>query len=195
MFKFTTYNNISLINELDWNNCAGDENPFLSYKFFKNLEDSEAIGIKTSWVPSYICISKNNNILAYIPLFIKLDSQGEYVFDHTWANAYYNAGGKYYPKIQSSIPYTPVTGNRILINKKIKNELILTIISEAGKYIEKLVNNNNISSAHITFCTYKECNILSKLNFLKRIGEQYHWQNKRYESFENFLDNLESPIA
>tara|TARA_B100000686_G_C16805932_1_gene990409 strand:- start:12432 stop:13583 length:1152 start_codon:yes stop_codon:yes gene_type:complete len=192
MFTFTSYSNIGLINEHDWNNCAGDENPFLSYKFLKNLEDSNSIGIKTSWIPNYICISKNNNILAYIPLFIKLDSQGEYVFDHAWANAYYNSGGKYYPKIQSSIPYTPVTGNRILINKKIKNELILTIISEAGKYIENFVDKNNISSAHITFCTYKEHSILSRLNFLKRIGEQYHWQNKKYKSFENFLESLNS---
>jgi len=192
MFSFTNYNNIGLINERDWSNCAGDENPFLSYKFLKNLEDSKAIGINTPWIPNYICISENNNILAYIPLFIKLDSQGEYVFDHAWANAYYNAGGKYYPKLQLSIPFTPVSGNRILINKKIKNELIIKIISSAGKYIEDLVDKNNFSSAHVTFCTYKEHSILSKLNFLKRIGEQYHWQNKKYKSFENFLDSLNS---
>ena len=192
MFKFTNYNNISLINEDDWNNCAGDENPFLSYNFLKNLEESKSIGSNTSWIPNYICISKNKNKLAYIPLFIKLDSQGEYVFDHAWANAYYNAGGKYYPKIQSAIPFTPITGNRILINKNIKNELFIKIITSAGKYIESIVDKNNFSSAHITFCTYKEHSILSKLNFLSRIGEQYHWQNKKYKSFENFLESLNS---
>jgi len=108
MLKFKVYKTITLINEEEWDKCV-NSNPFLSYKFLKNLENSECIGKNTSWIPNYISIKDNKETIAFIPLFIKLDSQGEYVFDHSWAKAYYNAGGNYYPKIQSSAPFTPVT--------------------------------------------------------------------------------------
>ena len=192
MFNFKIYNKISSIDANQWNKCAGNSNPFLSYIFFKNLEDSNAIGENTSWVPNYISIILKNDIVAFVPLFIKLDSQGEYVFDHSWANAFYNAGGNYYPKIQSSVPFTPVSGNRILIKEGLDKKLTKKIIISAGNYIEKLVDKNNFSSAHITFCTFEEQSSLSQLNFLPRIGEQYHWQNNNYKTFNHFLDSLSS---
>jgi len=191
MLKYKVYKTISLINESDWENCVNN-NPFLSYKFLKNLEDSECIGKNTSWIPNYISIKDDKITIAFIPLFIKLDSQGEYVFDHSWANAYHAAGGNYYPKIQSSAPFTPVTGNRILINKNIKSKAKEAIIKTAGEYIEDIVLKNKISSAHITFCTYKEQTILSKLKYLSRIGEQYHWKNSNYKKFSDFLSDLSS---
>ncbi len=191
MLKFKVYKTITLINEEEWDKCV-NSNPFLSYKFLKNLENSECIGKNTSWIPNYISIKDNKETIAFIPLFIKLDSQGEYVFDHSWANAYYNAGGNYYPKIQSSAPFTPVTGNRILINKNIKSKAKDAIIKLAGEYIEDIVKKNKISSAHITFCTYKEQTILSKLKYLSRIGEQYHWKNNNYLKFSDFLSDLSS---
>jgi len=191
MLKYKVYKTITLINKDKWDKCVNN-NPFLSYKFLKNLEDSECIGKKTSWIPNYISIKENNETIAFVPLFIKLDSQGEYVFDHSWANAYYNAGGNYYPKIQSSAPFTPVTGNRILINKNIRSRTKDEIITIAGEYIENIVKRNKISSAHITFCTYKEQIILSKLKYLSRIGEQYHWKNNNYLKFSDFLSDLSS---
>ena len=130
MFNFKIYNKISSIDANQWNKCAGNSNPFLSYIFFKNLEDSNSIGENTSWVPNYISVILKNDIVAFVPLFIKLDSQGEYVFDHSWANAFYNAGGNYYPKIQSSVPFTPVSGNRILIKEGLDKKLAKKIRSE-----------------------------------------------------------------
>ena len=150
MFNFKIYNKISSIDANQWNKCAGNNNPFLSYIFFKNLEDSNSIGENTSWVPNYISVILKNDIVAFVPLFIKLDSQGEYVFDHSWANAFYNAGGNYYPEIQSSVPFTPVSGNRILI-KGLDKKLTKKIIISAGNYIEKLVDKNNFSLQYILY--------------------------------------------
>ena len=192
MFKFNNYKTISLIDKKEWDNCSEKVNPFLSYTFLKNLEDSKSIGPNTSWIPNYISVEYKNKIVAFVPLFIKLDSQGEYVFDHTWANAFYNAGGNYYPKIQISVPFTPVTGNRILIAQDLDDKFYEKIICSIANYIEKLVDKNNFSSAHITFCTFKEQSYLLKANYLSRIGEQYHWKNNKYKNFNDFLKNLSS---
>ena len=97
----------------------------MEYNFLWCLEESGTIGENTGWLPYHISLEKNNNIIAVAPLYIKLHSQGEYVFDHSWANAYQNAGGNYYPKLQASIPFSPVTGNRILIKNQIKLELFV----------------------------------------------------------------------
>ena len=122
MLSNKTFEKISSIGKKHWDECANNENPFLSYTFLKNLEDSKSIGPGTSWMAKYLCIYNNKKIIAVAPMYIKLDSQGEYVFDHAWANAYYNAGGNYYPKIQLSVPFTPVTGNRILIKANLTSK-------------------------------------------------------------------------
>ena len=191
MFSCKVFKKISLIKRNIWDECAKGHNPFLSYIFLKNLEDSNSVGEGTSWLPNYLCIKKNDVIIAVSPMYIKLDSQGEYVFDHAWANAYYNAGGEYYPKIQLSVPFTPVTGNRILIKDGLTNKETENVINYFAEYIIKIINNN-FSSAHITFCTKKESLIFSKSQFLTRIGEQFHWKNNKYKNFDDFLSSLTS---
>lgn len=191
MYKFIINKNISSIGKKSWQECNVDNNPFLSYTFLKNLEDSNSVGQETSWIPNYISIVEKKNVVGVSPIYIKLDSQGEYIFDHSWANAYYNAGGKYYPKIQSSVPFTPVTGNRILINKKLDLNKARNIIEAFGDFLKEFTNDN-YSSAHITFCSNYECSILENKNFLTRIGEQYHWKNDKYKNFEDFLNSLNS---
>ena len=191
MLSSKTFEKISSIGKKSWDKCSKNLNPFLSYTFLKNLEDSKSIGPGTSWITKYLCIFDNTNIIAVSPMYIKLDSQGEYVFDHAWANAYYNAGGKYYPKIQLSVPFTPVTGNRILIMDSLTNKEKTKVI----KYFADLIiniTNNNFSSAHITFCTKEESLILNKNKFLTRIGEQFHWKNDNYKNFSSFLSSLTS---
>jgi len=191
MYSFLSYKNISSIGKKAWDKCAKDDNPFLSYTFLKNLEDSNSIGPGTSWLPNYISIIDKNTIVAVCPLYIKLDSQGEYIFDHSWANAYSNAGGQYYPKIQLSVPFTPVAGNRILINSNIKLSESNNIIESFAEYLKELTDSN-FSSAHITFCSYKECKLLENKNFLTRTGEQFHWKNNKYNDFDDFLNSLNS---
>ena len=191
MYSFLLHKSISNISKKIWDECTTDQNPFLSYIFLKNLEDSRSIGDGTSWIPNYVTIINKDIIVAVCPMYIKLDSQGEYIFDHAWANAYYNAGGEYYPKIQLSVPFTPVAGNRILINKNIFKTEYKNIIEAFSEYLIKLTNNN-YSSAHITFCTYDECKTLENYNFLTRIGEQFHWKNDNYHNFNDFLNSLNS---
>ncbi|MBH88004.1 MAG: hypothetical protein CMJ12_02470 [Pelagibacterales bacterium] len=191
MYSYKTYNKISSIGKKKWDLCAKKSNPFLSYTFLNNIEESKSIGPGTSWLANYLCIFDKKEIIAVAPMYIKLDSQGEYVFDHTWANAYYNAGGKYYPKLQISVPFTPVTGNRILI----KDSIALEKQNEVTNYFAKIIINitdNNFSSAHITFCTKQESIALNKNTFLTRIGEQFHWKNDNYLNFNDFLNSLTS---
>ena len=191
MYSFLLHKSISNISKKIWDECTTDQNPFLSYIFLKNLEDSRSIGDGTSWIPNYVTIINKDIIVAVCPMYIKLDSQGEYIFDHAWANAYHNAGGEYYPNIQLSVPFTPVAGNRILINKNIFKTEYKNIIEAFAKYLIKLTNNN-YSSAHITFCSYDECKTLENKNFLTRIGEQFHWKNANYHNFNDFLNSLNS---
>lgn len=189
MFSFKTFNKISSIGKIKWDACSKNLNPFLSYTFLHNLEESKSVGPGTSWLTKYLCILDENETVAVSPMYIKLDSQGEYVFDHAWANAYYNAGGNYYPKLQLSIPFTPVTGNRLLIKNSLNNQQKKNIMSY---FAESIINitDNNFSSAHLTFCTKEESIELNKYKFLTRIGEQFHWKNNNYNDFNHFLSSL-----
>ena len=191
MITFKTHSKISSITKKQWQQCAGDTNPFLEYDFLWCLEESKSIGEEKGWIPYHISIHKNNKTIAVAPLYIKLHSQGEYVFDHSWANAYENAGGRYYPKLQGSVPFTPVTGNRILISRDNEYDT-KEIIKIFGKALKSYTNDLNLSSAHITFCKESEAKNLSKMGFLHRIGEQFHWKNNKYNKFEDFLNTLNS---
>ena len=122
--NFFFVDSINSISSKDWNNCVGLDHPFTRFEFLSALESSESASIKTGWRPyHYIEKDKSNKIIAVCPLYIKNHSFGEYIFDHAWANAYHNYGLNYYPKLQSAIPFTPVTGERIIIIDEIKNKL------------------------------------------------------------------------
>ena len=192
MFKFKTHKNIVSISKSKWEECSGKNNPFLEYDFLWCLEESGSVGQNKGWIPQHISMEYNNNIIAVAPLYIKLHSQGEYVFDHNWAYSYESAGGQYYPKLQVSIPFSPVTGNRILINNKCNQFKQKDIIRSFGKIIEDKTKTFNLSSAHITFCTSNEAETLSEIGFLHRIGEQFHWKNNNYLDFDQFLTSLSS---
>ena len=192
MIKFKTHETIVSISKRKWEKCSGNENPFLGYDFLWCLEKSNSVGQNKGWIPNYISLEEDNNIIAVIPLYIKLHSQGEYVFDHSWAHLYQSAGGQYYPKLQVSIPFSPIAGNRILINKQHEKLRKKEIIRFAGKVIVERTRTFNFSSAHITFCTNHEAKILTDIGFLHRIGEQFHWQNSDYIDFNDFLTSLSS---
>ena len=176
---------LSLINKDDWNNCVGEDHPFTRYEYLHALENSKSVSNKTGWKPHhYIEKNNKNEIIALCPLYIKNHSFGEYIFDHSWAEAYYRNGQNYYPKLQSAIPFTPVTGNRIILNPKIKNKknkkklIINNIIKEAV--------NLNVSSLHFNFVPKPD----SDLTLMIRQGIQFHWKNKNYKSFDDFLNSL-----
>ena len=189
MSEFFFCSSLDLINKYSWNNCIGDDHPFLQYEFLNALEKSGSATSKTGWQPYHYIEKDNEEIIAICPLYIKSHSFGEYIFDHSWADAYHRYGLNYYPKLQSAIPFTPVTGERIIINKKInnikekENEVIKNIITEAKKI--------NVSSLHFNFIK-NSSQLINNKEIMLRSGIQYHWKNKNYKSFDKFLESLSS---
>ena len=162
--------------------------PFTTYNFLYALENSGSVGKGTGWNSCHLIAKFDGEIIAVMPLYLKGHSQGEYIFDHNWAQAYQNSGGSYYPKLQSAVPFTPSTGRRFLIKEgfeKLGRDAL-------EKCLINLAINNNFSSAHITFCTSKEAIEISKNNFIKRKTMQYHWENKGFKNFDDFLNSLVS---
>ena len=189
--KIELASSLSNIDKNQWNKLNICNHPFTSYEFLNALETSNSVSTKTGWTPKHILVKNAaNNLIGASPNYLKMHSYGEYIFDHSWANAFENAGGQYYPKLLSAIPFTPATGPRILLSpQKEKNDEILKLI--IGTY-EQLVKNNNLSSAHINFITKQLSDTLNKRNWIKREGLQFHWYNKKYQSFDDFLDELKS---
>ncbi|CAJ1940447.1 unnamed protein product [Sphenostylis stenocarpa] len=182
---------ISDVPSSEWDACAVDAsgphkfNPFLSHAFLSALEHSASAVRETGWMPHHIVAKDQaNNILAVVPLYLKTHSYGEFVFDHSWANAYHSYGYKYYPKLQSCVPFTPVTGPRILLRNTSFKDQIFDIIVSAMK---DLTANSQLSSLHVTFPSENEFHKLTEKGFLPRIGMQYHWKNRNYKSFDEFL--------
>ena len=184
---------VSSINKFkakDWDNCNKNGNVFLSYNFLKLLEDSNSIGGNTGWQPIYFCLKVNDKITAIVPSFIKYHSQGEFVFDHSWAQAYQSLGLNYYPKLLIASPFSPVTGKRILVTQNI-NALIKKKLFD---FIKDFCKEKKISSIHINFFEEHELDFLKNEGFLIRYGEQFHFINNNYNTFEDFLNKLSYKI-
>ncbi len=187
--KVEIVSNISEIHPNEWNNINLNDHPFTSYEFLFSLEESKTVNPKTGWQPQHIILKNSKNkMLAALPNYLKAHSYGEYVFDHSWANAYEKAGGRYYPKIISAIPFTPVNGPRFLYKNKNKNFLIQQLVST----IENLTITNNLSSAHINFLLDDCSELLKQRGWIERKGIQFHWENKNFKDFNEFLLNLKS---
>jgi len=185
-----TVSSLSEVNAGEWNACAGTDNPFLTHAFLHALEESGSCRAETGWLPQHVLIEdKGSALIGAMPMYVKGHSQGEYVFDHNWAHAYENAGGRYYPKLQVSVPFTPATGPRLLVApgpEKERNQRLL--IQAATKIADKL----GVSSLHVTFPTEAEWKLMGGTGLLQRTGEQFHWENAGYENFNEFLENLTS---
>ena len=179
--------------ELDgaqWDACAGDGNPFVSYAFLSALEDAGCVAAKTGWQPYHLAIEDaEGRLAACAPLYAKSHSQGEYVFDHGWADAYERAGGRYYPKLLAAVPFSPVTGPRLLVRPgpeaEARREELISALVAAGRQLK-------VSSLHVNFPLEEEWRALGEHGFLLRKGEQFHWFNRGYGSFDDFLADLSS---
>jgi len=179
------------IGEAAWNalaNPAGrpDPHPFTRFEFFEALEASGCASPRTGWQPAHLVLEEGCAITGILPAYLKSHSQGEYVFDHAWADALERAGGDYYPKLQSSVPFTPVTGPRILTNDPNRRALLL----KAGKAATDQIG---ASSLHITFLRKEEWLAAADEDYLLRTDRQFHWRNHGYKDFEQFLGELSSP--
>jgi predicted N-acyltransferase len=174
----------------DWDACAGPGNPFLSHAFLSALEDSGSVKAETGWLPQHLVYAdEGGRIAGVVPLYLKGHSQGEYVFDWGWADAYERAGGEYYPKLLSAVPFTPVTGPRLLTHPDTDAEAVRDIL--IGGLIE-ITRRFNVSSLHVNFLPESQWQALGEAGFLQRVGLQYHWHNEGYAEFEDFLGALSS---
>jgi len=174
-----------------WDACAGAGNPFVSHAFLSALEDSGSVGPQTGWRPQHLMVADADGTpRALAPLYLKTDSYGEYVFDWSWAHAYQQAGGHYYPKLQSAVPFTPVTGPRLLVRPDMPDrERLQAALMSA---MVQLADRAGLSGVHVTFPTEAEADLGADLGFLRRQGQQYHWENPGYRDFQDFLDTLAS---
>jgi predicted N-acyltransferase len=170
------------LNARAWDRLAGPD-PFLSHAFLSSLEDSASVGPGTGWTPAPILIEDEaSRLVSAAPAYLKSHSQGEYVFDHGWAEAWERAGGQYYPKLQVAVPFTPVPGPRLLGERP--QQLLAAL--------ESVTVQNDISSAHITFIEEPDVSEAARRNWLVRHGVQYHWFNRGYATFDDFLAALTS---
>ena len=164
-------------------------NPFVSHAFFSSLEASQSACARTGWAPRHLIARREGVIAGIVPCYLKSHSQGEYVFDRGWADAYERAGGRYYPKLQISVPFTPVTGPRLLIRDGVDKDEIATALASG---IVALCQATKASSAHVTFARETEWKLLAECGFLQRTDQQFHWQNQGYSHFDDFLATLNS---
>ena len=180
-----TVSAIAEIGEADWDRLAGGDDPFLSYAFLSALEDSGCCSRRTGWLPSHVVVEDAaGHIVGAMPAYLKSHSHGEYVFDHGWADAYERAGGRYYPKMQASVPFTPVTGRRLLCAPD--HDAVAAVLSAAVQLTDRL----GASSLHITYPTETEWRQMGEAGLLLRTGEQFHWRNNGYQCFDDFLATL-----
>ncbi len=185
---------IAKIAAANWDACANPDratyNPFVTHAFLKALEDAKCVGGRSGWLPQHLVVEdQTGGVAACMPAYVKTHSQGEYVFDHGWAEAYQRAGGQYYPKLQVAVPFSPVPGPRLLARPGPKAEHNAGLLA-AGAI--ELARRLELSSVHMTFMHEDEWNGVTELGYLRRTDQQFHWLNDGYATFDEFLSELSS---
>lgn len=176
-----------------WDACAGADNPFIRHAFLSALEDSGSADAETGWMAQHLVIQDAaGGIIGAAPLYLKSHSYGEYVFDWGWADAYERAGGHYYPKLQCAVPFTPVTGPRLLINPAVDPAETPALRQALVAAMVQLAEKLGASSLHVTFPERAEWELMGDMGLLQRTGQQFHWENRDYTDFDDFLGALAS---
>ncbi|MGB3555509.1 MAG: GNAT family N-acetyltransferase [Jannaschia sp.] len=194
--EITVLPDLGGIDAADWDACACPEaadggpphDPFTTHRFLRALEVSGSVGGRTGWQPQHLVARVDGEAIACAPMYAKGHSQGEYIFDHSWAHAWERAGGDYYPKLQVAVPFTPATGRRFLLRPG-SEEIGFQALSQAAI---QLTEQNDLSSLHVTFCTAEEREAGTALGLMARSSQQYHWFNDGYADFDAFLGALSS---
>jgi uncharacterized protein len=180
---------IAQIPAAEWDACAGDRNPSVSHAFLNALEESGSTTTRTGWTPQHLSLAGPRGVIVgVVPLYAKTHSYGEYIFDYGWADAYERAGGRYYPKLLSASPFTPVPGPRLMQRPDAPPETRAHLIAA----MVELAKQRRISSLHINFPEQTDLEALTEAGFLQRLGQQFHWTNDGYRGFEDYLAALSS---
>ncbi|GAA5074577.1 GNAT family N-acetyltransferase [Roseibacterium beibuensis] len=187
---------LAQIDPAEWDGCACPEaadggrplDPFTTHRFLSALETSRSVGPGSGWEPHHLVARADGEAIATAPLYAKGHSQGEYIFDHNWAHAYERAGGRYYPKLQMAVPFTPATGRRLLTKPGWEETGRAALVQGAVQ----LAAEHDLSSLHITFCTEGEAQDGDRMGLMRRWSQQFHWENHWYDTFDDFLGSLSS---
>jgi len=191
----TSYPHLSAISAADWDSCACPEaatgraiDPFTTHRFLLALESSGSVGPGSGWSPRHLAARQGGQVIAVAPLYAKSHSQGEYIFDFNWAEAWQRAGGRYYPKLQCAVPFTPATGRRFLTRPGFEAAGSAALLQG----MVQLASDGRLSSVHVTFCPEAEAVAGARMGLLHRVTQQYHWENPGYSGFDGFLEQLSS---
>lgn len=189
-YQFRFLSSIGEIDSRDWNRLAGRASPFLRHEFLWALENTGCTIEATGWQPWHLAVwDKQQDLAALVPLYRKNNSYGEYVFDWSWADAYRTHGIPYYPKLLTAIPFTPSVGPRFLVREDLEKEAVIPLLVN---FIRQHAEDKKISSWHVLFPTEAESETLAKNGMLTREGTQFHWFNRGYSCFDDFLNALSS---
>ena len=180
---------IKNIDETTWNNLVNSDYPFMQHSFLLSLEESKCVGEGTGWYTFHLVVKEEEDVIALMPMYIKTDSHGEFIFDWSWADAFYRNGLDYYPKLVSAIPFTPASGPRLCVLDESKRTHITSLIKEG---LEEISIELGISSAHILLPEKKELTSYVDSGFSTRTSYSFHWFNNNYSDFDDFLKELTS---
>jgi hypothetical protein len=173
----------------EWNHLIADESPFLEWDWLSALEESGAVSAETGWTPIPLVAREGGRLVAACPLYVKHHSEGEFVFDWSWADAAYRAGIDYYPKLLVGVPFTPVTGARFITAKGADRS---RWVGTLARTLREICSTNDLSGVHVNFCRDDERAPLEGAGFMPRLGFQYHWKNDGFQSFDDYLGSLRS---
>jgi len=171
----------------EWDALVAGQSPFLEWGWLASLEEARCVGGRSGWSPQHLALFVDDRLIAACPLYLKTNSEGEFVFDYSWANAAYGAGIDYYPKLLVGVPFTPVHGRRFLTAPDVSREAVIRVLAQA---LRDLCDENEISSVHVNFCDDDEARVLGELGWAERLGFQYKWRNRGYATFEDYLAAL-----
>ncbi len=195
-FVLRVVENISEFTANEWNSLVGasrqdiNYNPFITRDFLLALEKSGSVSQKAGWLPRHLRLEDDQGrLIGAVPNYLKGHSQGEYVFDHGWADAFERAGGRYYPKFQAAVPFTPATGPRLLNHAAYESEAVRLALAGG---LRELADQTGVSSAHVTFALPDEIFALERAGFLHRTDQQFHFKNNNFKSYDDFLNELVS---
>jgi len=172
-----------------WDSLLQDGSPFMKWDWLDALEQAQCVSDETGWAPHHLVVESDQRIIGLCPLYLKSHSMGEFVFDHEWAAYATRVGIHYYPKMLVGVPFTPVSGSRFLTDAREDRNKIVKLL---GRALVEVCNNNELSSVHINFCSEDELEALQQVGFIPKIGLQFHWQNQRYQSFDDYLGAFRS---
>ena len=175
---------ISEVGRADWDRLLGQGSPFMKWDWLDSLEQSGCVNEETGWLPHHIIVERGGKIVGGCPMYLKLHSMGEFVFDFEWAEYAHRLGIRYYPKMLVGIPFTPVTGPRFLTDPRENRRELIQLM---GRALMQVAEDNKISSVHVNFCLPDEGEALKELGYIPRLGLQFHWQNRGYHSFDEYL--------